>query len=154
MVSILIIIGGHQSLRFFPTKLTSVVVYCFLTTIILPLFCSSILHTQNELKTQPGKKRWEKVLAYCYAILLSPIRPFLIAEAFKEYEAKRKAMGKFNKESVLKLNKEGRKLRRAYSNFIKVDLGLEVMFQLSGQVCNGTSLTLHLKLKFRFYFSF
>ena len=60
----------------------------------------------------------------------------MIAEAFEENKAQRKAMIKFNnhKETVLNLNKEGRQLRRAYSEFIRVDLGLEVMFQLSGQV--------------------
>ena len=41
---------------------------------------------------------------------------------------------KERKDIVLKLNKEGRKLRKDYSELIKVDLGLEVMFQLAGQV--------------------
>ena len=136
MVCILIIIGGPTSLYYFPTKLTSVVVYCFMVTIILPLVCSSLLDTQRQLKRRPHLPYWRRVLAYCYGLLFSPVRPLLLAGEYEENKAQRKALIKFNnrKQIVLNLNKEGRKLRVAYSEFIRVDLGLEVMFQLSGQV--------------------
>ena len=142
MTSIFIIIGGPTSLYFFPTKLTSVVVYCFMATIILPLICSSLLYTQRQLKNQSEMPLWRKICAYSFGLVLSPVRPLLIAEAFEENKAQRKAMIKFNnhKETVLNLNQEGRQLRRAYSEFIRVDLGLEVMFQLSGQVKQCTKL--------------
>ena len=136
MVSVLLIIGGPTSLLYFPKKLTSVVVYCFLVTIIMPLICSSILHTQRKLNDHENIPFWRKLLAYAIGITLSPIRPLLLAEAFEENKSQRKQMIKFNskREIVLGLNKKGRKLRKAYSEFIKVDLGLEVMFQLAGQV--------------------
>ena len=136
MVSILIIIGGPTSLYYFPTKLTSVVVYCFTVTIVLPIMFSGLLYTQRELKKRPEMPVWRKFLAYCYGLLIAPVRPLLIAEAFEDNKAKRKALIKFDnhKATVLELEKEGRQLRKAYSEFIRVDLGLEVMFQLSGQV--------------------
>merc|ERR1719232_2214460 len=136
MVSILVIIGGPTSLFLFPTKLTSVVVYCFATTIVGPLLCSSVLHTQRQLANYPEMACWRKFLAYGLAIVASPIRPLIIAEAYEENKAKRKALIKFhrNKAMILKLNREGKNLREDYSDLIKVDLGLEVTFQLTGQI--------------------
>ena len=79
---------------------------------------------------------WRKFLQYCLAIVVSPIRPLIIAEAYEENKAKRKALIKFhrNKAMILKLNREGKSLRKDYSDLIRVDLGLEVTFQLVGQV--------------------
>ena len=136
MVSVLVIIGGPTSLYYFPTKLTTVVVYGFASTILLPLFCSSVMHTQKELDKHPEMPMWRKLLAYGYAIVVSPIRPLIITEAYEENKAKKKSMIKFhkNKALILRLNKEGKTLQKDYSDLIKVDLGLEVMFQLAGQV--------------------
>merc|ERR1719232_1932275 len=136
MVSILVIIGGPTSLFLFPTKLTSVVVYCFATTIVGPLLCSSVLYTQRQLANNPEMACWRKFLEYCLAIVVSPIRPLIIAEAYEENKAKRRALIKYhrNKTMILKLNKEGKNLRKDYSDLIKVDLGLEVTFQLVGQI--------------------
>ena len=135
LVSILIIIGGPTSLYYFPTKLTSVIVYSFTATIVLPFMCSSILHTQKELENHEDMRFWRVVLAYCYGLILSPIRPLLIAMAYEENKAKRKSMIKFhNKEAILKLNQESENLRKDYADFIRVDLGLEVLYQLCGQV--------------------
>ena len=136
MVSILVIIGGPTSFFLFPTKLTSVVVYCFATTIVGPLVCSSVLYTQRQLAKHPEMACWRKFLEYCLAIVVSPIRPLIIAEAYEENKAKRKALIKFhrNKTLILKLNREGKILRKDYSDLIRVDMGLEVTFQLVGQV--------------------
>ena len=136
MVSILVIIGGPTSLFLFPTKLTSVVVYCFATTIVGPLLSSSVLHTQRQLENHPEMACWRKFLVYGLAIVTSPIRPLIIAEAYEENKAKRKTLIKFyrNKALILKLNREGKNLRKDYSDLIRVDLGLEVTFQLAGQV--------------------
>merc|ERR1719232_1903116 len=136
MVSILVIIGGPTSLFLFPTKLTSVVVYCFATTIAGPLLCSSVLHTQRQLANDPEMTCWRKFLQYCLAIVASPIRPLIISEAYEENKAKRRALIKYhrNKTMILKLNREGKNLREDYSDLIKVDLGLEVTFQLTGQI--------------------
>ena len=134
MFTILWIIGGPTSLYFFPMKLTSVVIYCFLATIGLPLFFSSILHTEKNMRNKKHLPFWRKFLAYCYAILISPIRPLLVVEAYEENKSKRKDLIKYNnkKEIVLELHKKERKLRNDFADLIRVDLGLEVVFQLSG----------------------
>ena len=75
------------------------------------------------------------MLAYGIALVLSPIRPLLIAEAYKENKAKRKSMINYgNKETNLKLYWESLDLRKDYSDFIRVEIGLEVLYQLCGQV--------------------
>ena len=135
-VTILLIIGGPTSLYYFPTKLTSVVVYCFMVTIIVPLVCSSILHTQRELKHQKEVSFCKKMLKIFQSFLFSPLIPLVLAESYEENKAKRKSLIKFekNRDLVLELNKEGRKLSKNYSEFVRVDLGQEVVFQLSGQI--------------------
>ena len=136
VITILFLIGGPTSLYYFPTKLTSVVVYCFLVTIIMPLVCSSIIQTQRELKNEKERPFRSKLFKYFYSILLSSLSPFFMAESYEENKAKRKSLIKFerNMELVIELNKEGQKLSKNYSEFVRVDLGLEVMFQLSGQI--------------------
>ena len=135
-VTILFVIGGPTSLYYFPTKLTSVVVYCFMVSIIIPLVCSSILHTQRVMENQKEISFSEKILKYCQSLLLSPLRPLILAESYEENKAKRRSLIRFdkNREFVLRLNEEGRKLGKYYSKFVRVDLGLEVVFQLSGQI--------------------
>ena len=94
-----------------------------------------ILHTQRELRNYPELPFWRKMLAYGIALILSPIRPLFIAEAYEENKAKRKSMINYgNKETNLKLYWESLDLRKNYSDFIRVEIGLEVLYQLCGQV--------------------
>ena len=136
VITIIFIIGGPTSLYYFPTRLTSVVVYCFMATIIIPLVCSSFLHTQRQLKNQKEMPLHTRLSKYFQSFLLSPLRPLLLAESNEENKGKRKSLIKFdkNRDIVLRLNQEGRKLSKNYSEFVRVDLGLEVVFQLSGQI--------------------
>ena len=42
LMTILVVIGGPSALILFPTKMTSVVVYCLFVSIVLPMFVSSV----------------------------------------------------------------------------------------------------------------
>ena len=106
MVSILIIIGGLTSLYKFPTKLTSIVVYCQLATIVLPLAYSSILCAKRELKMKQEKNTfWGKLLTCAI---------FILGEAYEGNKAKKSSMIKFHKNRaiVLDLCMESKILRK------------------------------------------
>ena len=97
---------------------------------------SSILHTKKEIEENKKLSILQKFFKYSYSLIISPIRPLLIAEVYEENKAKIKYLVQFKKhrELVLKLFQESRKLSKNYAQFIRLDLGLEVVFQLSGQI--------------------
>ena len=102
MVSILIIIGVPTSLYKFP----SIVVYCQLATIVLPLAYSSILCAKRELKMKQEKDTfWGKLLTCAI---------FILGEAYEGNKAKKSSMIKFHKNRaiVLDLCKESKILRK------------------------------------------
>ena len=136
MFTILIIIGGPTSLYYFPTKLTTVVVFCLYGTIVMPILCTSILHTMEELEKDPKTSFCTKFLKYTISIFIAPIRPLLLTLAYDENRTQRKIKILYNKyrEEVLELNKEGEITRNDYARFIRLDLNLQVFFQLSGQI--------------------
>ena len=136
MVTILIIIGGPTSLYYFPTKLTTGVVLCLFGTIILPLICTSLLHTEEEIEMEKDLSLSRRLLKYLTSLIISPIRPLLLSIANDENKAEKKNKILYEKyrDDVLKLNKNGETTRRNYARFIRIDLGLQVFFQLSGQI--------------------
>ena len=90
MFTILVIIGGPTSLYYFLTKLTTVVVLCLFGTIAMPILCTSILHTMEELEKDPKTTFCTKFLKYTISIFIAPIRPLLLTLAYDENRTQRK----------------------------------------------------------------
>ena len=137
MLTILFLIGGPASLYYFPTKLTSVVVFGLLGTILLPMIFSSLLHTEEKLKKETKKVPLStRIIRYIYALIVSPIEPLLISEAYGENKIQIQKKIRYNKyrEDVLKLGEEAKDTRKNYAKLIRVDIGMEVMFQLAFQI--------------------
>ena len=137
MFVILFLIGGPTALIDFPSNLASVVVFCQFGSIVIPLIITGILHANDEIDRFEGKLSLkEKIVKYSLAILKSPITPMFIAQEYDDNKIARKELIKYNKKrnDVLKLFKEGTRVRQSFGKFIRIDLGLEVFFQLSGQV--------------------
>ena len=141
-IVIFIVAGGLVSLLAFPTNLPSVVFYCFLTSILLPLLISShvLARDRIELLGPSGSKK-KKIWIYCKTMTLSLLNPMLIIH---EYESKKDKMKKILKDSVdkevgvdvdavIKLLEEQDILKRQYMEFLKTDLGLETIYQTAGQ---------------------
>ena len=134
--------GGFVSLLAFPTKLTSVVFYCFLLSILLPLLISSYVLARDKTKQLgPSATRKQKLGIYTKTMALSIINPMLIVN---EYETKKEEMKQILKDSVtnedgvdvdaiIKLLEDQDILRKQYLEFVKTDLGIETIFQTAGQ---------------------
>ena len=134
--------GGFIAMLTFPTKLTSVVFFCFIFTILLPLLISSHVLARDRIQQLgPSATRKEKMWTYTKTVSLSLLNPLLIVN---EYESKMERMKQILKDSagkedgvdvdaVIKLLEEQDILRRQYLEFLKVDLGLETIYQTAGQ---------------------
>ena len=136
MYTVFVLVGGFSALYYFPNNLTSVVVFCQFGSITIPLIVTAILNTKEEIKETTSFDFKRKVLKYSIEIFKSPLTPLFLCKQYEDNKAQRKTMILYNKhkEKVLQLFEDGEKLRKKYANFIKVDLGLEVFFQLSGQI--------------------
>ena len=136
MFVIYILVGGFDALINFPTNLSSVVVFCQFGSIVFPLLISGILHANDEMKRMKVSflgKTWK----YFLANLKSPITPLLITQEYDENKAaRRRTMMHYNghRNYVLELMAEGTRVRHLYAKFLRIDLGLELIFQLFGQI--------------------
>ena len=138
MVVIYILVGGPGgSLNNFPTRLSSVIVFCQFGSIVGPLIVTGILHANDEIsrckmKMSLLKKLWK----YFLAVLRSPLTPLFISQEYDDNKAARRTMIYYNhlRNDVLELMEEGIRVRRSYAKFLRIDLGLELFFQLSGQL--------------------
>ena len=77
-----------------------------------------------------------KLWKYLLAILKSPLTPLFISQEYDDNKTARRTMIHYNRHrnDVLELMAEGTRVRRSYAKFLRIDLGLELFFQLSGQL--------------------
>ena len=135
--------GGFIAMLTFPTKLTSVVFFCFIFTILLPLLISSHVLARDRIQQLgPSATMKEKMWTYTKTVSLPLLNPLLIVN---EYDSKIEKMKQILKDSagkedgvdvdaVIKLLEQQNILRRQYLEFLKVDLGLESIYQAAGQI--------------------
>ena len=78
----------------------------------------------------------EKILKYILAIVKSPITPMYLAKNYDDNKSSRKTKIYFNgqRNEVLRLFDVGASIRESYAKFIRIDLSMEMFFQISGQV--------------------
>ena len=136
MIVIYVLVGGPSgSLKNFPTKLSSMVVFCQFGSIVGPLLVTGILHANQEVKRRK-LSFIGKIRRYFCEILKTPFIPLFISHAYDDNKASRRALipYKRHRNDVLELMVEGTRVRHSYAKFLRIDLGLEVMFQLSGQL--------------------
>ena len=77
-----------------------------------------------------------KIWKYFLAILNSPLTPLFISQQYDDNKAARRTMIHYNchRDKVLKLMAEGTRVRHSYAKFLRIDLGLELIYQLFGQL--------------------
>ena len=134
------LVGGFKSMIYFPTKFTSVIVYCFLGANVLPLFLSSIQLARDNpdmvFKQHENVSTFRKFMLRILIVFLSFLNPLILINALEA-----------NKEKVKKLISEdgdpseistticaGLKIRKQYIRFIRTELGLEAFYQITGQI--------------------
>ena len=135
LIVVLWLVGGPSAVILTPTRLTSVFIYGMIGTLFIPLVLGSIYNAQEEVKDQkiPPERKYQK---YFQAIVLCLFTPLQVTSNYEANKLKRrlKILNASEKDEVLKLMKEGPKVRRKYASYVRIELGMETYLQLSSQI--------------------
>ena len=117
---------GVESLWYFPGKLTSVIIFCMIVSILCPLWLSCFLNAREEIKAGEYKSFASRLAIYSKTFLFAFLKPMIILNSYEanKQEMKAAVMRRNDKEHILKLMRNGHQLKIQYVNFIRVDLGI------------------------------
>ena len=141
ILSILIKInGGPRTLFDFPLKFSSMIIMCMATTIIVPLLLSSI---QLANSSNPGlvfnskrKDKWSVRLMRVGVILTGFVNPIALRIAHENIQEKIRnfLIKPDSSEKLFKFINHKNEVKKKLSRLLKVDLGLELIYQISLQL--------------------
>ena len=128
-VSVLLILlatVGFKSLWNYPTKLTSVVIFCLIASIFCPLWLCCFLNVKEDFKREKPGSFKRKAAIYCKTFLFAFFKPMLILNSYEanKQEIKAALVKRKDKKHILELLKNGQHLKIQYVNFIRIDIGL------------------------------
>ena len=133
--------GGLIALWMFPSKFSSVVVLSLSSSVILPLLLSSIhltLNFDNIITLVNPKKRFKRTFTTIIkfgTLLLSILNPVILTNAFELMKEKARIEAKTpNNHNVIKYYRRSHLLQKCYVQFKRIELGLEIFYQVSGQI--------------------
>ena len=130
--------GGPTTLLEFPMKFSSIVIMTMAVTIAGPIFISSLqLATNNPGLVFNSKKtdKWTVMLMRIGVILLSLVNPLLLNISYDEINEKiRKQSGSSRTSKLKEMLRKRREIMTELSRFTKVDLSLELIYQISLQL--------------------
>ena len=134
--------GGMQPLIDFPTKFSSVVVILFGITIFIPIVISSIHLAKNnyiivyDCQTAKTSSNKIKIVLMKFGILLlSVVNPILLTNTYETIKEKtRKNVRELNLSKLTSLLKMKKKINMQLVNFLYIDLTLECIYQIFGQI--------------------
>ena len=140
ILSILIKInGGPRTLYHFPKKFSSIIIICMATTIFGPLLISSIqlaIRNPGLVFNSKRKDKWSVRLMRVGVILTSFINPIIlkithenIQETIRKY-----SQTSYSGDKIFKLINHKEEVKKKLSRLLKVDLGLELIYQISLQL--------------------
>ena len=122
----MIAVTGVTSLIYFPSKFTSVVIFCMIAAIIFPLWLSSFLHARTEIEREKPISFKKKMSIHCQTFLSAFLKPMLIMNSYEETQEDVKSAITRGADAnhVLELLKKGHQLKVQYGNFLIIDLGI------------------------------
>ena len=144
LLSILLKINGGPSTLFqnfpeFSSKFTSVIIICLATTIVGPLLISSIqlaISNPGLIFNSRRKDKWSVRLMTVGVILTCFINPIILKVAHENIQEKIRRYSKSSNQSekLIELVNKKKEVRERLSRLLKVDLGLELIYQISFQL--------------------
>ena len=131
--------GGVRTLYEFPLKFSSMIILCVATTIVGPLIISSIqLANSNPglIFNSKRKDKWSVRLMRAGVILTCFVNPMILKVAFENVQEKIRKHSHTSDPSdkLVKLVNKKMKIKKQLSIFLKVDMGLELIYQVSLQL--------------------
>ena len=132
--------GGPRTLYDFPLKFSSMIIMCMATTIVAPLLISSI---QLAISSNPGlvfnskrKDKWSMWIMRVGVILTSFVNPVILKIAHENIQEKIREYLKTSgsSENLNEFINHKNEVKKKLSRLLKVDLGLELIYQISLQL--------------------
>ena len=141
LISLLIIVGGPAAIYNFPTNFSSVIVICLAVTIAVPLWMSSVQLVINDpyiIFNFIGKAahKINKVIMILICMLSSSLNTMLLIFNYEEMKENARITAKeFDSDgNAAEIFKKCRILKIQLVEFLKLDLGMEVFYQVSLQI--------------------
>ena len=139
-LSILVNVGGPQSILDFPQNFTSVMVIIFFATIFVPLWIATLNLAVNEpglifLQSKAKCSKLKLLTLRAGNFLLCLICPITLINACEIYkETLRKSAEQVKASETKKALKNYRNSQLQRAHFVRIDLGLEVYYQTLAQI--------------------
>ena len=139
--------GGWESLVNYPWKFSSVTIMCMATSLIGPLLISGLqlaINNPGLIFNSKRKDKWSVTLMRVGVLMLSPFISILLNVANQSVEEEIREESKKSKGSskLKELMIKKKKIKVELAQFTKVDLGTELIIQISLQLLlvllNGT----------------
>ena len=140
LLSILLKInGGPRTLYDFPWKFSSIIIMCMATTIVGPLFISSIqlaISNPGLVFNSRRKDKWSVSLMRVGVIFTSFVNPIFLNIAHEniQEEIRKYSQTSDLSEKLIKMVNKKKEIKEKLSRLLKVDLGLELIYQISLQL--------------------
>ena len=139
--SIIVLIGGPQSLLLFPTKMTSVVVFSLLFSIFVPMFLSSIILAIDIInQSTHGLKLTEKLWIVMKCLLFTFINPLLLMNQVENLKEELISLcrtdtmqGTENDKKILDTKEKIDKIEQKNAAFLKTEFQIETLQQITIQ---------------------
>ena len=140
-VLIFVLIGGIQALTLFPTKMTSVVVICLLTSVFVPMLLSSIILAMDKIgQSKVNLKLTQKFWMFFKCLLLSPINPLLLMNNVENLKEELMTVCRrdtiteaANNQKIIDIQEAIYLLEQQNAAFIKTEIQLETFQQMTLQ---------------------
>ena len=134
-------VGGCSGIFIFPQKFSSVVILCLASSIIVPLFLSSLYLAINNpglifLRGFKKNSMWLTVFMAVGVMLISFGHPVILLILFQNVKDKLRLEAEKcqNYSKISGLLQLYRTLKREYSAFVFIEVSLETHFQAAGQI--------------------
>ena len=135
----IIINGGLGKIVDYPSKFSSIVIMCMATTIVGPLLLSSIqlaINNPGLIFNSERTDKWLVGLMRVGVILISVFIPILLNVAHENVneEIRKESKNNYGSSKLTDLMRKDKEIKTELSRFTKVDLGIELIYQISIQL--------------------
>ena len=140
LYTIILAVGGVKAVFVSPQLFTSVIVWSLFLSITIPLFLSTLDLAINNptmiyMRTEKVVSRSLLSLMRLGVLVCSILNPIFLISLYESTQKslRLKAERAVEDEKVAKLLKIARKIKKQYASFLRIDLGLEIYYQVAGQ---------------------
>ena len=139
-ISIFMLIGGINTIIFYPTKFASIIVVFLLCSIFVPLFLSTVhLAIENpgmifgEIETD-NLSTFRRKVYRTLVLIISIFNPILLLDTYEQNKISKKRRAVAKDPSVLEVFKQSKKIQIQLVKFHKIELATEAFAQIPMQI--------------------